>query len=229
MKTIFIQTLLTFVAINGLAQSNENDSTQLDRDLSGGGLIMFLAPTGEAYDSSERFYGPQVPWVALGKSWLNKGDKEYYSNLKKSDMDGCLTLLMLSKPLSRYRPNHGVSAGLQLFGTSYSSGECNFDYTGVRIPVLIGAQDNRRNFTVQTGLALYGGGADFKDKDDHPNVKTPFMGVQWMATVGVGPICGIFTQNLTPLFKLKDGPHYYPSSLSVGIDVWYVLSHYIWK
>ena len=31
-------------------------------------------------------------------------------------------------------------------------------------------------------------------------------------------------QNITPLFKLADGTKAYPSSLSIGVDIYYLLS-----
>ena len=59
MKTKIISALFALVALNGMAQSYENDTTQLDRDISGGGLFMLMTPTSDPYDSKEKYYQPR--------------------------------------------------------------------------------------------------------------------------------------------------------------------------
>ena len=232
MRTKIISSLFALVAINGLAQTYENDTTQLDRDISGGGLMMLMTPTSDPYDSSERYYQPQTPWIWLGNTRMNNSVRRNGDFHENSMNEVGVTLLMLSKSLSRHNANTGVSAGLQFLDKSYQYSGIDFSYWTIRIPVLIGIQDNRRNFTLQTGLGLYGGGFDSEDgegKYDYENLKTIHVGVQWMLNASVGPFCLGYTYNLTPLFKLPDGANAFPSSLTVGLDVWYILSHFIWK
>ena len=99
----------------------------------------------------------------------------------------------------------------------------------VRIPLLVGIQTPKRWLSLQTGLGLYAGGSKYKyrykgeDKSDKHHLHTSHVGVQWLLTAGIGPVTVNYTQNLTPLFKLADGTNAYPSSFTVGIDIWYLM------
>ena len=50
---------------------------------------------------------------------------------------------------------------------------------------------------------------------------TSRLGAQWLVTAGLGPLTINYSHHLTPLFKLSDGTKAHPSSLSVGLDIWY--------
>lgn len=232
MKIKILLSLFALVAINGVAQSYENDTSQVDRDLTGGGLMMLMTPAADPYDSSERYYQPQTSWIWMGNTRMNNGISKNDDFHEKSMNEVGITFFMISRCLSRHSANTGISAGLQFLDKSYRYSGKDFSYWSLRIPVLMGVQDNRRNFTLQTGLGLYGGGFYFgegEEKRDYPNLKTLHAGVQWMLTAGIGPFCMGYSYNLTPLFKLPDGANAYPSSLTFGIDAWYFLSHFIWK
>ena len=83
---------------------------------------------------------------------------------------------------------------------------------------------------MQTGLGLYAGGSKWEDKSEsHPLLHTRHVGAQWLLIAGVGPVTVNYTQNLTPLFKLEDGTKAYPSSLTVGVDIWYLMCRLLHK
>ena len=42
-----------------------------------------------------------------------------------------------------------------------------------------------------------------------------------LVTAGLGPLTVSYSHNLTPLFRLSDVTKARPSSLSVGLDLWY--------
>lgn len=54
----------------------------------------------------------------------------------------------------------------------------------------------------------------------------PHVGAQWLVTAGIGPFTVNFTQNLTPHIKLADGTKAYPSSLTIGLDLWYAMCRF---
>lgn len=163
-------------------------------------------------------------------------------------MDGGVTLLQLSRNL--YRGFAGYTIGLQFEGSTYhfsrnyiarSAGgrigfvsaepeleENNMVSYAARIPLLVGVQTPKRWLSLQTGLGLYVGGSEyeyrFKGRDEmhEHHFHTSHVGAQWLLTAGIGPVTVNFTQNLTSHFKLTDGTKAYPSSITIGIDLWYL-------
>ena len=160
-----------------------------------------------------------------------------------------VTFLQFSRNL--YRGLAGYTMGLQFIANTYafSNGylakavDSRIDFVpsvshlddndlflyAVRIPLLVGIQTPKRWLSLQTGLGLYAGGSKYKyrykgeDKSDKHHLHTSHVGVQWLLTAGIGPVTVNYTQNLTPLFKLADGTNAYPSSFTVGIDIWYLM------
>ena len=100
---------------------------------------------------------------------------------------------------------------VEVVPTDENHEEDDLSFTAVRFPLLIGAQTNNRLFSLQTGLGLY---------------QTSRFGAQWLVTAGVGPFTINYSRNLTPLFKLSDGSKAYPSSFSIGVDIWYYLCRF---
>ena len=160
-----------------------------------------------------------------------------------------VTFLQFSRNL--YRGLAGYTMGLQFIANTYafSNGylakavDSRIDFVpsashlddndlflyAIRIPLLVGIQTPKRWLSLQTGLGLYAGGSKYKyrykgeDKSDKHHLHTSHVGVQWLLTAGIGPVTVNYTQNLTPLFKLADGTNAYPSSFTVGIDIWYLM------
>ena len=163
--------------------------------------------------------------------------------------EGGVTFLQFSRNL--YRGLAGYTVGLQFVGTTYSfsndylakSSDNRIDFvptgSGVddnelvlyaaRIPLLVGIQTPKRWLSLQTGLGLYAGGSKYKfrykgeDKSEKHHFHTSHVGVQWLLTAGIGPVTVNYTQNLTHLFKLADGTKSYPSSFTIGVDIWYLM------
>jgi hypothetical protein len=233
MKILLIVTML-FCSLTIGAQNDESVSLREKQKWAVDGLIALLAPAPatEYYDKNIECYTPVVPMIWFGTSWLNSsmtGDKQAQLPLRSgifNKIDCGFTILQISRNL--YRGIAGISAGLQFEGCFYkvSNDYCaekdgykvefvpadkehknnSLSFTALRIPLLIGAQTNNRLFSLQTGVGL--------------NYTSRF-GAQWLVTAGLGPFTINYSQNLTPLFKLNHGTKVYPTSLSIGVDIWY--------
>lgn len=97
----------------------------------------------------------------------------------------------------------------------------------IRIPFLVGLQTYGRQLSIQTGPILHLDFSDYhyryrgeKENDDAPFHTNTFR-ASWLATASIGPLTFSYTQSLVPLFRLTDGTRAYPSSFSVGLDLWY--------
>ncbi len=200
-----------------------------------GGALKLLAPDIERYDKGIVCYDPPSPMVWFGASWLNggmMGDHHAQFPLRNGvfqKIDCGFTIFQLSRSL--YRSNVGITAALQIGGSNYKVArnysvekegyhvafvpedeEHQHDhlyYTALRIPLQIGVQTSNHLFSLQTGIGL---------------LFTTRPGAQWLTTAAFGPLTISYSQNLTPLFKLPDGTKAYPSSLSIGVDIYYLLS-----
>ena len=231
-KKTLLTGLLATVTLSGMAQTDESASPRYKENLAIGGFLTLLAPTIDYYDKNLERYNPPSPMICLGSSWLNggiMGDRQAQFHLRSgvfNKFDCCFTILQVSRNL--YRGVVGVTVGFQAGGYTYNISknysakkdghrveivpsdendkEGDLSFTAVRIPLLIGAQTNNRLFSLQTGLGL---------------CHTSRFGVQWLVTAGLGPITINYSQSLTPLFELNDGTKAYPSSLTVGFDLWY--------
>ena len=231
-KKTLLTGLLATVTLSGMAQTDESASPRYKENLAIGGFLTLLAPTIDYYDKDLERYNPPSPMICLGSSWLNggiMGDRQAQFHLRSgvfNKFDCCFTMLQVSRNL--YRGVVGVTVGFQAGGYTYNISknysakkdghrveivpsdendkEGDLSFTAVRIPLLIGAQTNNRLFSLQTGLGL---------------CHTSRFGVQWLVTAGLGPITINYSQSLTPLFELNDGTKAYPSSLTVGFDLWY--------
>ena len=236
-KRTVITLLLTLLSLSGMAQADEPSTQREKQNWAWGGVLVLLAPGPDYYDKNLERYNPVVPMVWFGSSWMDggmMGDPQAQLPLRSGVFTktvGGFTLLQVSRNL--YRGNFGLSAGIQFGGYSYdlSSGysaekegyrveivpsdedhkKDQLSFTALRIPLMIGAQTNNRLFSLQTGLGLY---------------HTSRFGAQWLVTAGIGPFTVNYSHNLTPLFKLNDGTKAYPSSLSVGVDIWYWLCRF---
>ena len=237
MKYVFTL-LLTFVAYMGMAQSGEETSPDEKLKWSAGGLLMLLAPDTDDsyYEKDEERYVPQTTMIWLGSSRLSDGIMHgsqspfHLKNGSLSQMEAGATFLQFSRNL--YRGLAGYSVGLQFVGTSYAFKDYDndLDMYAARIPLLVGIQTPKRWLSLQTGLGLYAGGSKWEDKSEsHPHLHTRHVGAQWLLTAGVGPVTVNYTQNLTPLFKLSDGIKAYPSSFTVGVDIWYLMCRFFHK
>lgn len=230
-KTIIIASF-AFFTVSGMSQTEESHAPRERQNWAVGGFLTLLAPQPDYYDKNLERYNPPSQMIWFGSSWLNSGimeDRQAPLHLRSgvfNKIDGGFTILQISRNL--YRGVVGVSAGLQIGGQMYNltSGysadkdgyrvevvptdenheEDDLSFTAVRFPLLIGAQTNNRLFSLQTGLGLY---------------HTSHFGAQWMVTAGLGPITINYSRNLSPLFRLSDGTKAYPSSLSIGFDLWY--------
>lgn len=232
-RSIFIIILALFT-LTTMAQNDGSVSLREKQKWAVDGLIALLAPAPatEYYNKNLECYSPVVPMIWFGTSWLNSsmtGDKQAQLPLRSgifNKIDCGFTILQISRNL--YRGIAGISAGLQFEGCFYKvlNDYCaekdgykvefvptdkehknnSLSFTALRIPLLIGAQTNNRLFSLQTGVGL--------------NYTSRF-GAQWLVTAGLGPFTINYSQNLTPLFKLNDGTKAYPSSLSIGVDIWY--------
>ena len=230
-RTLFTG-LLAIVTLSGMAQTDESASPRYKENWAIGGFLILLAPEPDYYDKNLERYNPPSPMICFGSSWLNggiMGDRQAQFHLRSgvfNKIDCGFTILYFSRNL--YRGVVGVSTGFQVGGYSYNISKNysakkdghrveivpsdendkgdDLSFTAVRIPLLIGAQTNNRLFSLQTGLGL---------------CHTSRFGVQWLVTAGLGPITINYSQNLTPLFELNDGTKAYPSSLTVGFDLWY--------
>lgn len=245
-KKTLLTGLLATVTLSEMAQTDESASPRVKENWAIGGVLTLLAPEADYYDKNLERYTPPSPMIYFGSSWLNggiMGDRQAQFHLRSgvfNKIDCGFTILQVSRNL--YRGVVGVSAGFQIGGYMYNlsknykvkmdgyrveivpsddntkndshrvkkvpsnENDNDLDFTAVRIPLLIGAQTNNRLFSLQTGLGL---------------CHTSRFGVQWLVTAGLGPITINYSQNLTPLFELNDGTKAYPSSLTVGFDLWY--------
>jgi hypothetical protein len=231
--------LFSLVTISGMAQTESGEEISPDEKLkwSVGGFFMLMAPYADDsyYEKDEERYVPQTTTVWLGSTRLSdgilKGSQSpfHLRNGFLKQQEGGVTFLQFSRNL--YRGVAGYSVGLQFVGTSYAFKDYDndLDMYAVRIPLLVGIQTPKRWLSLQTGLGLYAGGSKYKyrykgeDKSDKHHLHTSHVGVQWLLTAGIGPVTVNYTQNLTPLFKLADGTNAYPSSFTVGIDIWYLM------
>ncbi len=162
---------------------------------------------------------------------------------------GGLTLLQLSRNL--YRGMAGYSVGLQFEGATYdlmldhvakgvgdrvdfipAEAELRSNELSVysfRIPLMVGVQTPRRWLSLQTGLGLWAGGNEYEyqvkrhKRSEYHNLHTYHVGAQWLLAAGIGPVSVCYSQHLTPLFRLTDGTKAYPSSLTFGLDIWYLM------
>ena len=231
-KKTLLTGLLATVTLSGMAQTDESASPRYKENWAIGGFLTLLAPEPDYYDKNLERYNPPSPMICLGSSWLNggiMGDRQAQFHLRSgvfNKIDCGFTMLQVSRNL--YRGVVGVTVGFQAGGYTYNISknysakkdghrveivpsdendkEDDLSFTAVRIPLLIGAQTNNRLFSLQTGLGL---------------CHTSRFGVQWLVTAGLGPITINYSQSLTPLFELNDGTKAYPSSLTVGFDLWY--------
>ena len=231
-KKTLLTGLLATVTLSGMAQTDESASPRYKENWAIGGFLTLLAPEPDYYDKNLERYNPPSPMICFGSSWLNggiMGDRQALFHLRScvfNKFDCCFTMLQVSRNL--YRGVVGVTVGFQAGGYTYNISknysakkdghrveivpsdendkEGDLSFTAVRIPLLIGAQTNNRLFSLQTGLGL---------------CHTSRFGVQWLVTAGLGPITINYSQSLTPLFELNDGTKAYPSSLTVGFDLWY--------
>ena len=251
-----ITLLFSLVALSGLAQSEEKISPYERMKLSGGGLLILMAPYVDHhyYDKDNERYVPQTSMVWLGSARISDGilnGSRQHFHLKEGflkQIDGGITLLQLSRSL--YRGFAGYSIGLQFEGSSYNfsrshiarsaDGRISFvsaepeleenELTSyaARVPLLVGIQTPRRWLSLQTGLGLYVGCSEYeyrfkgRERTEDHHFHTSHLGAQWLVTAGLGPFTVNFTQNLTPHFKLADGTKAYPSSLTIGVDFWYL-------
>ena len=227
--------VLLLSAQQGMAQDVEQ---QREEKWAHGGVLMLLAPDFDYYDKDLVRYDPPSPFIWFGGSWLNggmMGDPQAQFPLRSGALrkvDWGFTIFQVSRNL--YRGNVGVTAGLQIAGylydvaPSYSVEKDGYrvafmpkdkehqrdelSFTALRIPLQIGAQTSNRLFSLQTGVAL---------------LYTTRPGAQWLVTAGLGSLTINYSQNLTPLFKLADGTKAYPSSLTVGVDIWNFLCRVI--
>lgn len=231
-KQIIIVALLLFTR-QGMAQEVEQ---QREEKWAHGGVLMLLAPDVDYYDKDLVRYDPPSPLVWFGGSWLNggmMGDHQAQFPLRSGvfrKFDCGFTIFQVSRNL--YRGNVGITAALQIEGSSYKVARNysvekdgyhvafvpedeehqrdQLSFTALRIPLQIGVQTNNHLFSLQTGIGL---------------LYTTRPGAQWLATAAIGPLTINYSQNMTPLFKLADGTKAYPSSLSVGVDIWNLLCH----
>ena len=231
-KKTLLTGLLATVTLSGMAQTDESASPRYKENWAIGGFLTLLAPEPDYYDKNLERYNPPSPMICFGSSWLNggiMGDRQALFHLRSgvfNKFDCCFTMLQVSRNL--YRGVVGVTVGFQAGGYTYNISknysakkdghrveivpsdendkEGDLSFTAVRFPLLIGAQTNNRLFSLQTGLGL---------------CHTSRFGVQWLVTAGLGPITINYSQSLTPLFELNDGTKAYPSSLTVGFDLWY--------
>jgi len=226
---------LLLSAQQGMAQDVEQ---QQEEKWAYGGALMLLAPDFDYYDKDLVRYDPPSPSIWFGGSWLNggmMGDPQAQFPLRSGvfrKIDGGCTIFQVSRSL--YRGNVGVTAGLQIASYAYDvipnysvekdgyrvtlvpkdeeHQRDELSFIALRIPLQIGAQTSNHMFSLQTGVAL---------------LYTTRPGAQWVVTAGLGPLTINYSQNLTPLFKLADGTKAYPSSLTVGIDIWNFLCRVI--
>lgn len=236
-KRTIIIVLFAFFSVSGMSQTEESPTPRERQNWAVGGFLTLLAPQPDYYDKNLERYNPPSQMIWFGSSWLNSGimeDRHAPLHLRSgvfNKIDCGFTILQISRNL--YHGVVGISAGLQIEGQMYklSSGygaykdgyrvdiaptddnhnKDNLFFTAVRVPLLIGAQTNNRLFSLQTGLGLY---------------QTSRFGAQWLVTAGVGPFTINYSRNLTPLFKLSDGSKAYPSSFSIGVDIWYYLCRF---
>ena len=251
--------LFSLVTISGMAQTESGEEISPDEKLkwSVGGFFMLMAPYADDsyYEKDEERYVPQTTTVWLGSTRLSdgilKGSQSpfHLRNGFLKQQEGGVTFLQFSRNL--YRGVAGYSVGLQFVGTSYAFKDYDndLDMYAARIPLLVGIQTPKRWLSLQTGLGLYvgiqtpkrwlslqtglglyAGGSKWEDKSEsHPLLHTRHVGAQWLLIAGVGPVTVNYTQNLTPLFKLTDGTKAYPSSFTVGVDIWYLMCRLIHK
>ena len=222
-----------------MAQTESGEEISPDEKLkwSVGGFFMLMAPYADDsyYEKDEERYVPQTTTVWLGSTRLSdgilKGSQSpfHLRNGFLKQQEGGVTFLQFSRNL--YRGLAGYTVGLQFVGTSYAFKDYDndLDMYAVRIPLLVGIQTPKRWLSLQTGLGLYAGGSKWKDKSDDHGLHTSHVGVQWLLTAGIGPVTVNYTQNLTHLFKLADGTKAYPSSFTVGVDIWYLMCRLLHK
>ena len=236
MKYVFTL-FFTLIAMLGMAQSEEEVSPNEKLKWSAGGLFMLLAPSVDDsyYEKDKERYVPQTTMVWFGSTRLSDGilqGSQSPFHLKSGFLkqrEGGVTFLQFSRNL--YRGMAGYTVGLQFVGTTYAFSDDDNELTfySARIPLLVGIQTPKRWLSIQTGLGLYAGGGKWENDSDHQGLHTSHVGVQWLMTAGIGPVTVNYTQNLTHLFKLADGTKAYPSSFTVGVDIWYLMCRLLHK
>lgn len=225
--------LFSFVAISGMAQTESGEIISPDEKLkwSAGGLFMLMAPYADDsyYEKDEERYVPQTSMVWLGSTRLSDGILQgsqspfHLRNGFLKQQEGGVTFLQFSRNL--YRGMAGYTVGLQFVGTTYEfiDYDNELNLYAARIPLLVGIQTPKRWLSLQTGLGLYAGGSKWEGESGNHDIHTSHVGVQWLLTAGIGPVTVNYTQNLTPIFKLADGTKAFPSSFTVGVDIWYLM------
>ena len=105
-------------------------------------------------------------------------------------------------------------------------------YSFLRIPVLVGFQNRKHWFSLLSGVSLNFNvpGLDLyhyrhqdEDKDRNCRIHANIFSVNWQVMAGVGPVTISYMHSLSPIFKMTDGTGVYTSSLSIGLDLWYLL------
>ena len=106
----------------------------------------------------------------------------------------------------------------------------SIDISGLRIPVLIGYHTPYNIFSIATGLTLGIRRGDFEYsfhgenyQQSHENhLHVIFFSVDWTAIAALGPFTLTYNHSFIPLFKTVNNINAYPSSLSLGIDIWWL-------
>jgi hypothetical protein len=258
-KKVLFLLLFAFLNMAGQAQTEEHGGFWNVDEWTANGVLVMVAPdypddnTRYEPQSPFIFYGPSrlSDGIFGGKySGFHLRDKPW----KNANFG--VTLLQFSRNI--YHRKAGVTAALQFGGESYEISRdyalqkegnrlgfvpveeplsvSDLSFSWVRIPLLVGVQTFHRRLTLQTGPALYAAfyckyyykmkGREEEKRRLHIN----HFGVQWHVTAGIGPIVVTYSQYLTPLFKLADGTRAYPSSITIGFDVWHLLTQiHDWK
>ena len=187
----------------------------------------------------EGFLGHQAEGVPTKEGFLRQSEFGY-------------TLLQLSKGLfsdsfgatSAFQVGMGIigldkdyemkreegNVGFVAVQETFSSSAMN--YVFLRIPVLFGIQNRKHWLSLLSGPSL-----DFcvpgrdnyyyeyqnEEKEHHRRFHANLFSINWQVMAGIGPVTVSYSHSLVPLFKLTDGTSVYPSSLSIGLDLWYLL------
>lgn len=175
-------------------------------------------------------YDPQWPVFWWGPSSLKRGFMSSDLKLRKGishSYDSGMTLLQISMPL--YHHCVGWSSGLQLLFSSYSfSNKTNIkeiNIKGLRVPLLIGYNSPRKSFSFQTGLAfnvITHDETTYKDEGEEISVNLKTISAEWMTVIGIYPVTISINQGITPIIKLNNGTKGYTSSITVGLDLWWL-------
>ena len=108
-------------------------------------------------------------------------------------------------------------------------------YLFLRIPFLVGVQNRKHSLSLLSGLSLdfcvpgcdrYNYRHQNEDKDHHYRIHANLFSVNWQVMAGVGPVTISYSHSLSPLFSLTDGMRIFPSSINIGLDLWYLQRRY---